>query len=322
MKKLAIIAGLSCLLLSSCVTLGKYEDLDARYREATKDKNLAKRELKEIKDENAELQRQNQALTVEVQELTAAKNDCETRAANLKKQLESARHNYDTTMENYMQQLSGTSRDLAKARKELNARTQELNEKEAAFNAREQELLAKQQALEEKEAAARAALAAKEKEVENIRNAVTNALLGFADKGIAVETKDGKVYVSMESKLLFASGSWQVSQEGVTAVKELAKVLEANPDLDILVEGHTDNDAYNGRTDIKDNWDLSVMRATAITKLLLQYGSKIDPARIEACGHGEFAPKVANNSAANKAQNRRTEIILTPKLSDVLNIVR
>ncbi len=88
-----------------------------------------------------------------------------------------------------------------------------------------------------------------------------------------------------------------------------------------MVEGHTDNAAYKGSTAVKDNWDLSVMRATSIVKLLLQYGPAIDPARIEACGHGEFAPKVPNDTPANKALNRRTEIILTPKMSDILNII-
>ena len=88
-----------------------------------------------------------------------------------------------------------------------------------------------------------------------------------------------------------------------------------------MVEGHTDNVVYRGSTAVKDNWDLSVMRATAIVKLLLSYGSKIDPARVEASGHGEYAPKVPNTTAANKAANRRTEIILTPKLKDIIKIV-
>ena len=322
MKRLLIIMSLATLTLSSCVTLGKYEDLETRYNQTVKDRNLAKRELKELKDENAELQRLNQSLSVSNQDLTAAKQLDQRAIDSLRRVLERTRHDYDTTMENYMQQLSGKNRDLSKAQKQLNDRTRELNEKEAAFAERERELLARQKALEDEEAAARAALAAKEQEVENIRNAVTKALTGFTDKGLKVETRDGKVYVSMESKLMFPSASWEVSEQGRKAVKELAKVLEDNPDLDILVEGHTDNDAYKGRADIKDNWDLSVMRATAILKLILQYGPKIDPARIEACGHGEFAPKTDNTTAAGKAQNRRTEIILTPKLSEVLNIVR
>lgn len=322
MKRYILFAALASIAMTSCVTLGKYEDLETRYNQTVKDRNLAKRELKELKDENAELQRLNQSLSVDAQDLAAAKIKNERMIDSLRRELERVRHDYDTTMENYMQQLSGKNRDLTKAQKLLSERTRELNDKEAAFAERERELLARQQALEEQEAAARAALAAKEHEVENIRNAVTKALTGFTDKGLKVETRDGKVYVSMESKLMFASASWEVSEQGKKAVKELAKVLEDNPDLDILVEGHTDNDAYKGRSDIKDNWDLSVMRATAILKLILQYGPKIDPLRIEACGHGEYAPKVENNSAANKAQNRRTEIILTPKLSEVLNIVR
>ena len=321
MKKYLFFATLASLLMTSCVTLGKYEDLESRYNQTVKDRNLAKRELKELKDENAELQRLNQSLSVNNQDLSTAKSRYERTADSLRRKLEKVRHNYDTTMENYMQQLSGKNRDLAKSQKQLSDRTRELNEKEAAFAERERELLARQQALEDQEAAARAALAAKEQEVENIRNAVTKALTGFTDKGLKVETRDGKVYVSMESKLMFASASWEVSDQGKNAVKELAKVLEENPDLDILVEGHTDNDAYKGRTDIKDNWDLSVMRATSIVKLLLKHGPSIDPARIEASGHAEFAPKVPNDTPANKALNRRTEIILTPKMSDILNLI-
>ena len=145
--------------------------------------------------------------------------------------------------------------------------------------------------------------------------------MGFADKGLNVETRDGKVYVSMESKLLFPSASWTVSKEGADALKTLAKVLETNKDLNIMVEGHTDNAAFKGNTAVKDNWDLSVMRATSIVILLLQHGPGIDPARIEACGHAEFAPKASNDTPEGKALNRRTEIILTPKMSDILNLI-
>ena len=109
-----------------------------------------------------------------------------------------------------------------------------------------------------------------------------------------------------------------MSKDGVAAIKELAKVLEADSTLNIMVEGHTDNDAYRGSTAVKDNWDLSVMRATAIVKLLLHHGPGINPTRIEACGHGEYAPKVANDSPEHKAINRRTEIILTPDLDKLL----
>ena len=125
----------------------------------------------------------------------------------------------------------------------------------------------------------------------------------------------------MESKLMFPSASWTVSAEGKEAIKGLAHVLEENPDLNIMVEGHTDNDPYNGQSGVKDNWDLSVMRATAIVKLILEYGQTIDPTRIVAAGHGQYMPKVDNDTRENKAQNRRTEIILTPKLSEILQMI-
>lgn len=328
MKKSFGLFGISVVLLSSCVTLGKYESLESTNSHIRKEWNMTKQELSELQEEAAELQRQNQALNTDVTDLNTIRMQHEATIDSLRRALENKQQQYDTTMENYVQQLTGKSRDLNKAQNLLTARTKELNEKEASFKAREAEFLQQQTALqvrqdelERQEKKTREALAAKERELETVRTAVSKALTGFTDKGLNVETREGKVYVSMESKLMFPSASWTVSKEGIEAIKQIAKVLEQNPDLNIMVEGHTDNDAYKGSTAVKDNWDLSVMRATAIVKLLLKYGTKIDPARIEASGHGEYAPKVENNSAANKAQNRRTEIILTPKLDDILKAV-
>ncbi len=309
------------LLLSSCVSMKEYEKLQSQYNQATKSHNVTKQELQELREENAELVRQNQNMTTTLNDLAAEQQKCKETVTTLNRAVASLQLHYDTTVENYMQQLTGKNRDLSKTTQLLEQRTRELNEKEEAFRTREQQLQERQNQLEAQEEATRAALAAKEKELENVRNAVTKALVGFSDMGLNVEAKEGKVYVSMEDKLLFASGSWTVSAKGVEAIKMLAQVLEENKDLNIMVEGHTDNDAYHGSTAVKDNWDLSVMRATAIVKLLLKQGPAIAPARVEACGHGEYAPRVPNTSAANKAANRRTEIILTPKLSDLMNLI-
>lgn len=330
MKKFFLLSLLSlvCLLATSCVSLSKFDDLNNKHRQQTRELSVAKQELQNLQEENAELLRQNQALNANMTEMSNARISAEARVEDLVLRLEQLQNQYDTTMENYAQQLSGKTRDLTKANNLLTARTKELAEKEAAIRAQEAQFAEQQAALQQRQAeleaaeqAAKDALAAKEREIEEVRNAVTNALVGFTDKGLNVETKDGKVYVSMDSKLMFPSASWTVSKEGNQAIKELAKVLEENEDLNIMVEGHTDNDAFKGSTAVKDNWDLSVMRATSIVKLLLQYGPKIDPARVEASGHGEFAPKVENSSAANKAINRRTEIILTPKIEDILNML-
>lgn len=311
----------SFFALSACVSSSQYEKLDAQYMQSVKDMGHLRGEMDALKNENAELLRQNQSLTTQLTDLQSERSRNEGDIAALRGRIDAMQQQYDTTMENYMQQLSGRDRDLVRANNLLTARTRELEEKEAAFQQRELELQQRQYELEQSQASAKAALAAKERELEAVRSAVTNALVGFADKGLQVETRDGKVYVSMASKLMFPSASWTVSEEGNEALKGIARVLEENPDLNIMVEGHTDNDAYKGSSAVRDNWDLSVMRATAIVKLLLQYGPQIDPTRIEACGHGEYAPKVENNSAANKAANRRTEIILTPRLDQILDLL-
>ena len=346
MKRATLLGTLAAVALSSCVSLSEHEDLQAKYEQASRQYSLTYQELIELREENASLARQNQTLTDDYTEVALGKAAAEARADSLGRRIEQMAHHYDTTMENYVQEVAGKSRDLTRAQNLLTARTKELadkerelqarqtelqeqqtafqtqqaeyNAKEADFIAKEASLLAKQRQLEQEEAATRAQLEAKERELETVRTSVTKALTGFADKGLNVETKDGKVYVSMENKLLFPSASWTVSKDGINAIKELAKVLEKDSTLNIMVEGHTDNDAYHGSTAVKDNWDLSVMRATAIVKLLLQNGPGIDPSRIEACGHGEFAPKVPNTSTANKAINRRTEIILTPNLDKLL----
>lgn len=314
------------MALTSCVSLSEHENLQTKYDQTAKQYRLTLQERDELRENNANLTKTNNALTSDYSELSAAKQKCDETVESLTRRIEQMRHHYDTTMENYTQQVAGKDRDLMRAQNLLSARTKELNDKERELEQKEtelrvqqdsfflqrSELIAKQQELEQQQAATRA-------ELEALRNSVTQALLGFADKGLKVETKDGKVYVSMENKLMFPSASWTVSKEGANAIKELAKVLESDTSLNIMVEGHTDNDAYRGSSAVKDNWDLSVMRATSIVKLLLQYGPDINPARIEACGHGEYAPKVSNSTPEGKAANRRTEIILTPNLNKLLH---
>ena len=317
-----------CVLLSSCVSMREYEALQSHYTQASKSLTLAKQEMQELREENAELVRQGQALPMSLADMTAARQECEATVTSINRAYAALQLRYDTTMENFLQQLTGKNRDLSKVNNMLEQRTRELNEKEKALRDQEQKMVAQRQELEEQlatmaqsELSMNEELEAKQWELENLRTSVQKALVGFADKGLDVNVRDGKVYVSMADKLLFASGSWEVSAQGAQALKSLAKVLEDNPDLNVVVEGHTDNDAFHGSTAVKDNWDLSVMRATAIVKLLLKQGPKIDPARVEAAGHAEYAPKVKNTTAANKAVNRRTEIILAPRLKEIINLL-
>ena len=157
----------------------------------------------------------------------------------------------------------------------------------------------------------------KDEEVQALKNKVLNALKGFVDQGLDVTERNGKVYVSMDEKLLFASGSWVVGTAGVNALKGI-RCFGSRFYNQCTHRGHTDNVPYRGSAQVKDNWDLSVMRATAVLKVLLQ-GSTIDPIRVTAAGRGEYYPIVDNDTPESRAKNRRTEIILTPNWMNFLN---
>ena len=153
-----------------------------------------------------------------------------------------------------------------------------------------------------------------------LKDAISRALTDFEGKGLTVEQRDGKVYVSMENKLLFNSGSWAVGPEGKKAVKQLGSVLGVNPDIAVLIEGHTDNVPYTGNGTLTSNWDLSTKRATSIVNILRE-NTNIDPANLTAAGRGEFAPLTSNETAEGRAKNRRIEVILKPKLDELSKLL-
>ncbi len=152
-----------------------------------------------------------------------------------------------------------------------------------------------------------------------LNQTLRDALVGFNSDELTMEIRDGKVYVSMSDKLLFKSGSAAVEPKGVDALKVLADILNKNPDIQILVEGHTDNVPIKTAL-YKDNWDLSVARATSITRMMNEvYG--VQATRMTASGRGEYYPKASNSTQEGKAMNRRTEIILSPKLDEIMNLL-
>ncbi len=165
------------------------------------------------------------------------------------------------------------------------------------------------------------ALKQKDAMMAELKSKVSSALLGFENNGLTITQKNGKVYVSMDEKLLFQTGSYAVDPRGVEAIKNLAKVLEQNRGIQVLVEGHTDNVPYrSGGGHIQDNWDLSVKRATSIVRILLEH-SNIDPERVTAAGRGEFFPVDPANTTEAKQKNRRTEIILIPDMDKLYDIL-
>jgi chemotaxis protein MotB len=165
-----------------------------------------------------------------------------------------------------------------------------------------------------------AMIKSKDQAANDLKKKLQDALLGFEGKGLTITQKNGKIYVSMDESLLFASGKTNVQPKGVEALKSVAKVLEQNADINVMVEGHTDDVPMNGAGEIKDNWDLSVMRATSVTKIMLN-SAKIDAKRITSAGRGEYFPLDPAKTPEARKKNRRTEIILTPKLDELLKVL-
>jgi chemotaxis protein MotB len=163
-------------------------------------------------------------------------------------------------------------------------------------------------------------IARQKQAMRNLKERLSDALLNFEDKGLTVEARDGKVYVSMENKLLFKSGSWTVEAAGQNAIKSLAGVLAENPDIAILIEGHTDNVPYRGKGPLKGNWDLSTKRATAIVNQLLE-NPDILPQNLTAAGRGEYLPIAPNSTRSGRAANRRIEVVLSPQLDEISQII-
>jgi len=156
--------------------------------------------------------------------------------------------------------------------------------------------------------------------LQSLLNSVKDALLGFSSDELTVTEKNGKIYVAMSDKLLFESGSAQVNKQGKEALGKLAEVLKKQHDIDVFIEGHTDNKPIK-TVQFKDNWDLSVVRATSVVRILTKdYG--VNPLQILPCGRGEFMPVDNNESIEGRAHNRRTEIIMAPKLDKLMDILK
>lgn len=222
--------------------------------------------------------------------------------ADLKSKLSTLTEQYNTLSENYKQLRANSTDEIKKLLKDLEAT--------------QANLLAREKRLKEVEDA----MARRDDAVKALRDKLQKALLGFNKSGLSVNIKDGKVYVSLTDKLLFASGSIEIDSKGKDALTELAKVLQTQPDINILVEGHTDNMKVTNLGQIKDNWDLSVLRSSAVVRFLVEE-QKVDEKRVTASGRGEVVPVDRMNTAEARSKNRRIEIILTPKLDELYNLL-
>lgn len=299
-------------MLSSCVAKKEFDSLMTQKNGLENDKARLENDLAVANEKISRLEVQLDALKNEKSSLQNDFNVIDKELKELRSEFGRIKGLYDNLLTNSGQLNS----DLARQQQRLltiedDLEIQKKKNEELAID------LAKR---ESRVAELEKIIADKEAAVQALKNKVTNALLNFNEDDLKVEVRNGKVYVSLAEQLLFKSGSIEVDQKGVNALKQLAGAIKSNPDINIMVEGHTDNVQFTRKVQyMSDNWDLSVLRATSIVRILTEGG--VAATSITASGKGESSPLVANDSPENKAKNRRTEIILTPKLDELFKLL-
>lgn len=332
-KSIAIflIAVFSAISVISCVPVKKFRELQKTNRQ-----NLMERD--DFKNENLNLSMKNRELETKIATI-------EKEMLNLGQELSRAQAERDRARED-LGLITGRYNDLVNAQEdlirgnvsetkkllsELHAAQDDLRQKEESLRKLEQSMDLKKISLDEltlelerknaRMAELEKILDDQKRIVDDLKNKVSEALLGYENNGLTVTNKNGMVYVSLEDKLLFKTASWDIDANGRNALRKLASVLEKNPGIQITIEGHTDNVPYNpGSGQLKDNWDLSVKRATTVVRVLLE-SAKIRPERLIASGRSEYLPVDNINTPEARQKNRRTEIILTPDLTELYKLI-
>ena len=319
------------IALGSCVPGGKYNTLHDRsvgymnerddFKIQNMDLAMSNREMEariaELEEELGGMSGEKEKLEAEVEEARTEYNTLSNRYAELQKAQEDLiRGNVEETRR--------LLRELQTAQKNLQDKEDLLKQLELNMESRKADLDQLSYELEQRNARLlelEQILDAQQKAVKDLKNKVSEALFGFENNGLTVSMKNGKVYVSLDEQLLFRTGSYNIDANGREALKKLASVLARNKDIQITIEGHTDDVPYiSSGGPIQDNWDLSVKRATTVVRVLLE-GSGIDPERLTAAGRGEHLPVDPARTSTAKQKNRRTEIILTPDLGELYRIL-
>lgn len=311
MKKTAFLLVL-IFSLNSCVSSKVYNDLESKHADLKRENRNLKSEL----DKYENLDEDFSALKKNYAEVVAERDRLKEELARNRRNYESLKDSYDALEENSSAAIADNSRQNRQLLAELEEKENALAREQARLARLQRDLDSRSRRIDELEEL----IAAKDAKMNALKEAISKALTNFEGKGLSVEQRDGKVYVSMENKLLFSSGSWAVNTEGRKAVQQLGQVLAQNPDIAVLIEGHTDDVPYGGSGALKDNWDLSTKRATSIVQILRE-NQNIDPQNLTAAGRGEHAPIATNESAEGRSKNRRIEVILTPKLDEVTKLL-
>ena len=308
---------LACVVLSlttSCVSKKIYQDLENKYADLKKEHNALSDENGLLKTDKNQLELDKNNLQTELDKTKAERDKLAADYAATKKSLDNLKASYAALEKDSNDALEANINKNRQLLAELEAKQKALAAEQDRLNKLKKDLEASSTRLAELEKM----MADKEAVMKKLKETLSKSLKAFEGKGLTVTERDGKVYVSMENKLLFESGSWTVGSEGKKAVDLVGKVLGDNPDISVLIEGHTDNDKITGTIGggVENNWDLSTKRATAIVNIL-SANAKVKKENLTAAGRGEYAPLMSNETAEGKAKNRRIEIILTPKLDEI-----
>jgi len=317
------------LLLIGCIPQRKYAELEARYESLKYDKTNTDSLYTIMKLDYATVQKELNDSKEEYSKLSTDYKEKEALYDRVKK-------SYDQLSDNYEKRIAGEALSKDELKKSLRDLEDKLQKKELELNEKEANLIKKEEESkklntdivsiekdlkdrEEKVKELEQLIKQKDESVNKLKETLTKSLLGYKESGLSVTSKDGKVYVSVDEKLLFQSGKVDVDPNGKKALLKLCETLKNNTDFDIMIEGHTD-DVPIKTARFEDNWDLSVLRATAITRLMTKEGG-IDPLKIIPAGRSFYFPVERAETKEARAKNRRIEIILTPSLKEIMNIL-
>lgn len=316
MLKRILLLVFTITIFTSCVSKKIYTDLETKYANLKKENRNLTDEVETLKTDNNKLSNDLDALQQAYDKAVSERDKLQSEYAAAKTNLDNLKASYEALEQNSSAEIAKNSKKNRELLAQLEAKEQALIVENERLNTLKKELENRSKRVAELESV----IAAKDANMRALKNAISKALTNFEGKGLTVEQRDGKVYISMENKLLFQSGSWSVGTEGRKAVQQLGSVLAENPDIAILIEGHTDNVPYKGNAQLSGNWDLSTKRATAIVNILRE-NNAINPENLTAAGRGEYAPIAPNTTAEGKAKNRRIEVILTPKLDEISKLL-
>lgn len=307
--KYAVIVG---IMMMSCVSQKKYDELLTQRVQVESDLAACEESMEKARAEITKLEGQ----------LKQLRSDTTTTGETLRKteeelsELQDSYKQLETYYNNAISNSGKLNKDLAEQQQQLMVMRETLEKEKARNEQLSTDLTERERRVKEMEAI----LQAQEDAVNKLQEKITAALLSFKGSDLSVEVKDGKVYVSLAEKLLFGSGSTRIDENGKKALRQLAEAIKGQKDLHIMVEGHTDNVPISRNSQyMSDNWDLSVMRATSIVRILTDAG--VAPDQVTAAGKGEHSPVTDNATAEGKAKNRRTEIIITPDLSELFRMI-